>query len=172
MKRTLDDDDVEVENVEEGAADSADEEEDEEEEQGEEAPERKQKKQRQGRNAFIDDVADVEGEEDEEDEEDDDEANEYEEDEGVEEVTDRDAELENRRLDAQRRKEEDAALRQQVHDRYEAPGAQQRYDDEDEDVDRRFQDLPDATRVSSCSGGGHIYFVADSGDSPASEGRC
>ena len=95
---------------------------------------------------FID-AAEVEGEEDEDDED---------EDEGEalqDEAPDYDAadvrkdETEHRRFDAQRRKEEDERLRQQVEERY-ADGAASgpRYADDDEEGSGRFTSLPDAQK--------------------------
>ena len=143
-KRAVDDDDdddddegVEVEDVEEGAQDSDDDE-------GEAVVEKPKKKKQ--RNAFVDDRAIDDDEEDDEDEdEDEDEENEYEVDEGAEDITDKEAELENRRLDAQRRRDEDEELRKQVHERYES-GQRRVYAEEEDEGVGRFQELPDATR--------------------------
>jgi transcription elongation factor SPT5 len=108
-----------------------------------EAPARKKGRVR---NAFIQDEVDVE---DEEDEDDDDEegldADEYEQDDGAENVDQRSAERMNRSLDAQRRKEEDAKLREQVKQRYEGEGASRvAYAEDAEDEGGRFKELPDA----------------------------
>ena len=100
------------------------------------------------RNAFIQDEVDVEDEEDEEDDEEEGLDNdEYEEDANAENISGVQAERQNRSLDAQRRKEEDAKLREQVAARYEGEGASRFTHAEDiEDDDTRFKDLPDAAR--------------------------
>jgi hypothetical protein len=106
------------------------------------------KKARAGRSAFIDDEVDVE-DEDEEDEDEDEEGgpDEYEEEEGAENIAADQAEAMNRKLDAQRRKEEEEKLREQVRQRYEsADRAQVEYADDDDEGDTRFRDLPDASR--------------------------
>ena len=114
----------------------------------EEAPAQKTKKSRVGRSAFIDDEVDVEDEEDEEDDEEEDQgADEYEEDAGAEQVKASEAEAMNRRLDAQRRKEEEEKLREQVRERYESGNrAQFTHADDEEAGEGRFRDLPDASR--------------------------
>ena len=83
---------------------------------------------------------------------------EYEEDDLAEKVTDREAETQNRQLDAERRKEEEVKLREQVRERYEGKEAHVRHAEDDEDeADRRFQDLPDATRDPCASRSRHPH---------------
>jgi len=109
----------------------------------------KAKKARSG-NIFIDDRAVDDDDEDAEDDDEDEEGlDEYEEDLDAEAVDQREGEALNRKLDAQRRKEEDAKLQEQVRQRYESADAQGRFMDADDALDQadgRFKELPDASR--------------------------
>lgn len=108
----------------------------------------KERPAKRGRSAFIQDEVDVESDDEDlsDDEEEGDDQDEYEEDAGAEAIDRRTAERQNRALDAQRRKEEDEKLREQVRQRYEGEGATRFTHAEDEDDGGRFQELPDATR--------------------------
>ena len=118
---------------------------DNDEDDEEEAPQRVKKSRV---NRFIDDEVDVEDEEDEEDDEEDEPGvDEYEEDAGAEQVKASEAEAMNRRFDAQRRKEEEEKLREQVRERYESGNRAQFTHAEDDDIgETRFRELPDASR--------------------------
>ena len=96
---------------------------------------------------FIDREAEASDEDDEDDEDDDDEVdNEELGDDDADNVSGEVAERQARRLDAARRKKEDADLADYTKNRYESGRVGQRYAEDDEDTDARFQDLPDAQR--------------------------
>jgi len=118
-----------------------------------------------GANQFIEEEAEASEEEDEEEDE------EEEEGDGGADGDDGDAvdakavERENRRLDAERRKAEEAKLEAQVRERYENRPDQGAWDDdEDFGEDTRFQELPDATRdpklwLLKCKPGGEKMLI-------------
>ena len=96
---------------------------------------------------FIDREAEA-SDEDEDDEEDDDDEVDNEElgDDDADNVSGEVAERQARRLDAARRKKEEEELADYTKNRYESGRVGQRYAEDDEDTDARFQDLPDAQR--------------------------
>ena len=131
----------------------SDEEEDEPQRKSSKAPkERPAKKARRQEAAqpgaqFIDREAEASDEEDDEDEDDDEEVdNEELGDDDADNVSGEVAERQARRLDASRRKKQDEELAEYTKNRYESGQVGQRYAEDDEDTDARFQDLPDAQR--------------------------
>ena len=138
------------------ASDEEDEDDEEEQQQrkkSSKAPkERPAKKQRrnveqQPGAQFIDREAEASDEEDDEDEDDDEEVdNEELGDDDADNVSGEVAERQARRLDASRRKKQDEELAEYTKNRYESGQVGQRYAEDDEDTDARFQDLPDAQR--------------------------
>ena len=97
---------------------------------------------------FIDREAEASDEEDDDEDEDDDEEvdNEELDADDADNVSGEVAERQARRLDAARRKKEEEELADYTKNRYESGRVGQRYAEDDEDTDARFQDLPDAQR--------------------------
>ena len=144
-----------------GQADDENENENEESDEEEDEPQRKSSKAPKERPAkkarrqeaaqpgaqFIDREAEASDEEDDEDEDDDEEVdNEELGDDDADNVSGEVAERQARRLDASRRKKQDEELAEYTKNRYESGQVGQRYAEDDEDTDARFQDLPDAQR--------------------------
>ena len=144
------DDDEEEEEEEEEAVESDDEEEEETQvsRKSKKPPkERPSKKQRRDVNQFIEREAEAEDDDEEEDEDDDEEEEgEHEDDEGAENIRPEVAERQARELDSKRRKEEEAKLAEYTQNRYESGRVGQRWSEDDEDGDSRFQELPDASK--------------------------